>query len=274
MLRDEIADQLVFATVKITCRNDLEDWSGTGFFMVRPSTDKSDIIKLVTNRHVMEGSTSADIILITSNPNGTPNNTEQVNIHFDGVQNYCTYHSDPTIDICTVDITDGLKALEDNGIQAYFKCISTNMIVTDSGLEDLTPIEDVIMIGYPNSISDTVNNKPVVRSGITATDIKLNYNGKHEFIIDAACFPGSSGSPVFLRKDGLAKEKNENGSITLAIKPKYAFLGILYAGPTIAVDGNIVIKNIPTATVPMAEIKTMMNLGYVIKAEKVLEMIV
>lgn len=274
MLKDEIADQLVFSTVKITSKNDLQSWSGTGFFVIRPYTDRADVIRLVTNRHVMEGANSADIILTRSNPDGTPNNSKHVNIHFDGVQKYCTYHSDPTIDICAVDITDGLKALEDNGMPAYIKCISTKMIVSASGLESLTSIEDVIMIGYPNSISDTVNNKPVVRSGITATDLKLNYNGKCEFMIDVACFPGSSGSPVFLRKNGLEKETKADGSLTLAIKPRYAFLGILYAGPTIAVDGNIVIKNIPTSTIPMAEIQTMMNLGYVIKAEKVLEMVV
>lgn len=274
MIKDEIADQLVFATVKIACKNDSQTWFGTGFFMVRPYTDRADVIKLLTNRHVMEGANSTDITLTRSNPDGTPNNTEHVNIHFDEVQKYCTYHSDPTIDICAVDITDGFRALEDNGMPAYLKCISTEMIISDSGLESLTPIEDVIMIGYPNSISDTVNNKPVVRSGITATDLKLNYNGKYEFMIDAACFPGSSGSPVFLRKDGLEKETNEDGSLTLAIKPQYAFLGILYAGPTITVDGNIVIKNIPTSAIPMAEIQTMMNLGYVIKAEKVLEMVV
>lgn len=92
-------------------------------------------------------------------------------------------------------------------------------------------------------------------------------------MIDMACFPGSSGSPVFLRKNGLEKETNEDSSVTLAIKPQYAFLGILYAGPTITVDGNIVVKDIPTAAVSMAEMQTMMNLGYVIKAEKVLEMI-
>lgn len=273
MLKDEIADQLVYATVKISSKNDLKSWAGTGFFMTRPYADKANVIKIVTNRHVMEHAKTADITLTRANPDGTPNNTEHVTLHFDGVQTFCQYHSDPAIDVCVVDIQEGLKALEAEGIMAYFKCISTNMIVTDSGLESLTPIEDVIMIGYPNAISDTANNRPVVRSGITATDLKLNYNGKCEFMIDMACFPGSSGSPVFLRKNGLEKETNEDSSVTLAIKQQYAFLGILYAGPTITVDGNIVVKDIPTAAVSMAEMQTMMNLGYVIKAEKVLEMV-
>lgn len=49
-------------------------------------------------------------------------------------------------------------------------------------------------------------------------------------------------------------------------------LGILYAGPTLTVDGKIVVKDIPTAAVPMAEMKTMMNLGYVIKIRKAIEL--
>lgn len=38
------------------------------------------------------------------------------------------------------------------------------------------------------------------RRGITATNINFDYNGKKEFVIDAACFPGSSGFPVFIWK--------------------------------------------------------------------------
>ena len=57
------------------------------------------------------------------------------------------------------------------------------MIVSPEGLKSLTPIEDVIMIGYPNAIMDEVNYKPVVRRGITATDLKNDYNGKSEFLM-------------------------------------------------------------------------------------------
>ena len=57
-------------------------------------------------------------------------------------------------------------------------------------------VEDVLMIGYPNGLWDTTHNMPIIRRGTIATDIKLDYNEKKEFVIDAACFPGSSGSPV------------------------------------------------------------------------------
>ncbi len=44
------------------------------------------------------------------------------------------------------------------------------------------------MIGYPNGIWDEANNMPIIRRGITATHPNFNYNGKPEFMIDAACF--------------------------------------------------------------------------------------
>lgn len=82
---------------------------------------------------------------------------------------------------------------------------------------------------------------------------------------------GSSGSPVFLRKTGLEKELND-GNLTLGVSASYSLLGILYAGPTLTVDGKIVVKDIPTAAVPMAEMKTMMNLGYAMKIRKAVEL--
>jgi hypothetical protein len=48
------------------------------------------------------------------------------------------------------------------------------------------------MVGYPNGLWDTANNFPLIRRGVTATHIKNNYNGKSEFVIDIACYGGSS----------------------------------------------------------------------------------
>ncbi len=53
------------------------------------------------------------------------------------------------------------------------------------------------MVGYPVGLWDSVNNMPILRRGSTATLLDWTYEGRQEFVIDAACFPGSSGSPVF-----------------------------------------------------------------------------
>ena len=270
MLRDEIADQLIYATTRITGINGINQWYGTGFFMIDTKDDNSEKIALITNKHVVKDAKSIIVHLVLTNADGSPDDKNHLDLCINDVQSICEYHPD-NIDVCLINVGEVLSSVISKGNSIYYKCISTKMIVSEEGFRSLTPIEDVIMIGYPNAIMDNVNYKPVVRSGITATDIKNDYNGKPEFMIDVACFPGSSGSPVFLHKQGLVQENTKNG-ITIAIKPSYAFLGILHAGPTISVDGKIVIKNIPTNTIPIAEMNTMMNLGYVIKASKVIEM--
>ena len=74
-------------------------------------------------------------------------------------------------------------------------------------MDEIDAIEDIIFIGYPNGIWDSVNNMPILRKGSTATHPCLNYNGKKEFMIDAACFPGSSGSPVLIFNENGYKDK-------------------------------------------------------------------
>ncbi|MFZ7230474.1 hypothetical protein, partial [Avibacterium avium] len=128
---------------------------------------------------------------------------------------------------------------------------------------------ELFMVGYPNGLWDEINNQPIVRRGITATDPKLDYNGKKEFLIDAACFPGSSGSPIFQYTEGA---KSDIHGITFYPGGYLKLLGVLYAGPMFGIDGNIQIKEIPTSTIPIAHSRIPMNLGLVIKIEKLLEM--
>ena len=53
-------------------------------------------------------------------------------------------------------------------------------------MSELSAIEEIIMIGYPVGIWDSANNMPIVRKGITATRPDIDYEGRKEFMIDAA----------------------------------------------------------------------------------------
>ena len=122
------------------------------------------------------------------------------------------------------------------------------------------------MIGYPNGLWDQLHNLPIIRKGITATHPKLKLNGKPEFLIDAACFPGSSGSPVFLANIG--SYVSPNGS--LCTGSRVALLGTLYAGPQHTTTGEIVVVDVPTDTKSIAVGSIPNNLGYVIQASELL----
>jgi hypothetical protein len=86
-------------------------------------------------------------------------------------------------------------------------------------------------------------------------------------MIDAACFPGSSGSPVFLYSNGSYVTKS--GSSVLG--RRFFFLGILYAGPQYTDNGEIKIKIIPDRTDTSVTTNIPINLGNVIRSSKLLD---
>ena len=270
MIKDTVADLLIYSTARIKCSDGNEISLGTGFFMSHRHNDQF-YTALVTNKHVVRGYTTANIELVRKDENGSPKDTDHITITLNNLQERCKYHPEKDTDICLIFFNDKIKELENQGLAPYYKCIGDNMILYPDDYASLTAIEDIIMIGYPSGIMDETNCKPVVRKGITATSLKLDYNGKPIFMIDAACFPGSSGSPVFLKKTGLEQEVTDGG-FTLGVSAAYSLLGILYAGPTIKIDGKIVVKDIPTRAVPTAQMSTTMNLGYVVKARKAVEL--
>lgn len=63
-------------------------------------------------------------------------------------------------------------------------------------------LEHLTIIGYPDGLWDESNNLPLVRKGITASSLHYDFNGTPCFVMDAAIFGGSSGSPVFVYNEG------------------------------------------------------------------------
>jgi hypothetical protein len=138
-------------------------------------------------------------------------------------------------------------------------------------LEEPNAVEEVLMVGYPNGLWDAKNNFPLMRRGITASHPAVDYdvNGGATTVIDMACFPGSSGSPVFIYDNGSYVDKK--GNVNLGAS-RTILLGVRYSCPTIQADGSIVIKDIPTVNTPVPQLNLMMNLGYIIKAGELKEL--
>ena len=155
------------------------------------------------------------------------------------------------------------------GHRFFYVPLDKSLIPNQTELEDLGALEDVIMIGYPNGIWDPANNMPIVRRGVTATHPNLNYEGRREFMIDAACFPGSSGSPVFLYNNG--SWTNRAGGMVMG-GTRVKLLGLLYAGPEHTASGEVRIINVPTQQRAIAISTIPNNLGLIIKAGRLLEM--
>lgn len=175
-----------------------------------------------------------------------------------------THHPEPEIDLCAMPIAPLLREAESKGRSVFYISLDDSLIPTDSELQELDLLEEITMVGYPNGLWDRKNNMPVFRKGATATHPALDWNGKPEFMIDAACFPGSSGSPVLLYNTGGFTDKR--GNVVLG-GARLKLLGVLYAGPQHMADGQIEMVPVQTVAKPVVHTAIPLNLGLVVKAK-------
>lgn len=262
------SELLTYNTIRIKCElHNGEIATGTGFlFRFGVDGDLSTPL-LVTNKHVVEGAKVGRLQLNMADSTGKLLPGQHKSFQVDNFEQQWILHPDDNIDLCVMPIGPLINLVRNQGQDVFFVMLDYSLILSDQELLDLNPIEDIVMIGYPNGIWDAVNNAPIVRQGITATHPGIDYEARSEFMIDAACFPGSSGSPVFLFNAGMYQLKL--GETVAGNRLK--LLGILYAGPQYTATGEIQIVNVPTQQRVVAFSQIPINLGFVIKAKKLLD---
>lgn len=99
--------------------------------------------------------------------------------------------------MCALPIAELHRDAETRGKRLFYIALAASVTATPALFAELAALEDIVMIGYPTGIWDSKNNMPIIRKGVTATPPNQDYEGRAEFMIDAACFPGSSGSRCF-----------------------------------------------------------------------------
>lgn len=260
----DISELLTYSTIRIECTLAGGARStGTGFFFAFAKTEATHKPAIVTNKHVVRGAEEALLLFHESNPDGSPHPSSSCRIKVEDFSRCWIDHPDPDVDLCILPCAHILRDMESSGRKPFHAPLEPVLIPSKAEIDDLTAVEEILMIGYPNGIWDSANNQPIVRRGITATHPAKDYEGRREFMIDAACFPGSSGSPVVLYNNGSYPVR---GGIAMGTRVK--LLGILYAGPQHSARGDIVIETIPTVDRPVAISRIPNNLGLVIRSER------
>ena len=266
-----IPNVLAFTTVRLECTTSNQECAiGTGFHLKFGNSGESI---LVTNKHVVDKAIKGKVsFTVSSNESREPEIGNYFEAVLENLAQTWIPHPDPTVDLAAIPIS-GLKARYDKNhsqSQVFLPPIVESLIPSRTELEEMRLIEDVIMVGYPIGLWDSVNNLPVVRRGITATHPGISFEGRTEFLIDCACFPGSSGSPVFRYTPELPVRGS--GGITITGGgAQLALLGVLYAGPQYSVDGIIAPVNIPTMSSEVSKTNVPINIGMVIRSERLLE---
>lgn len=264
-----LTEQLSYCTVRIAVEySDGRQGTGTGFFYQFLDDGKQHVPAIVTNKHVVQDGVRARLFFNLADEAGDPRLKTHYWIGLENLAGSWLPHPDPAIDLCVLPLAIAIETIRAEGRIPFYRTITPSILLSVEERADLGALEPVLMVGYPIGLWDSVNNLPILRRGVTATHPAIDYDGRPEFVIDAACFPGSSGSPVLLyNESGYLKR---DGSIMMT-GPRLRLLGILYGGPQLTVDGQIIVADVPTAQVPVALSRVPINLGYVIKAEKLLE---
>lgn len=263
------SEKLMHSTIRIEILDNYDNLvsTGTGFFFSFEFNENQRVLTLVTNKHVVENSNRGKLVFTIASSNYKPQYGKKFSYSIDNFENNFIPHPDPNVDLCIMPIQpilDDAKSKYNNDF--FFVSLDETVIPSPKQIKELSVLEDIIMIGYPNGLWDEVNNLPIIRRGVTAVHPKFNYNNKTDIVIDAACFPGSSGSPVCIFNQGSYTTGN-----AVNIGNRFFLLGILYAGPQHTAIGEIRTVTIPTAITPIAQTNIMINIGYAVKSRRLLD---
>jgi hypothetical protein len=262
------ATRVALCTTRLECTGAGVRSFGTGYHYLFVAPGDDAIPTIITNKHVVNGATQIRVELQLMPVGGDNEVKEDGSVAgevrypmiLEALDSLVVPHPDPAIDLCAIligPVTNSLPA----GLALKNYNLSRSMHISEDDAKYIRPVEPVLMIGYPNGLWDQVNNRPLARQGLTASHPLIKWMGSRQFVIDAACFPGSSGSPVFLYEDGMYRVGHDG--YTPGTRAR--LLGTLWGGPTITAEGRLEPRAIPTSTnVPVVPL--MMNLGYVIHA--------
>lgn len=261
-----LASSLLFTTARIECStSNGEIRVGTGAYVFFAQTNNLSAPTLVTCKHVIEGATEGHIT-VTVQSITNEYDEQRLNLRVPNFDSRWVRHPQQEIDLVALPLAGLMNELAAKGQKIKMLPIGSHICPTPERMEDLGPLMPLAMVGYPIGLWDQKNNLPILRRGVAATDPTEDYNGKREFLIDSACFPGSSGSPVFIYEEGFIYERRQ-----AKYGHRLTFLGILYGGPEYTKEGKLIVKNIPTRLEPRSETTIPVNLGYITRYDVVME---
>lgn len=255
-----ISEQLLYNTVRLET---LDGASGTGFFF-NFKFEKGLVPVLITNKHVINDNKNETMkFFLHLGKDGEPFE-ENFEVVFQTL-----WHFHPTHDLCFTFVNPLFEEVKHRtGKDVFFIANDETLIFDKTKLNELTALEEVVMIGYPAGIWDKLHNFPNFRKGYTGSHPAYDFNENGIGVVDMACFPGSSGSPIYILNENGYSDKKGNNYIG---QSRLIFLGVLFAGPTMNANGNISVVEIPTKQEIISNTKIMINLGNYVKSYELIK---
>ena len=184
------------------------------------------------NRHVVDNMDACSFTVHNTKLN-RPTNDNLITVDIQRFQE--KVHRHPTEDLAIINVVEEVNTLNSNGTPPFIIHMDAKNIPSQDVLETLSPIEEVLTVGYPGGYFDASHGVPLFHSGHTATPLYLPftsqiigddkttaYHNNKTFLIDFTTWGLASGSPVFVY--------NTNGYIDRAGTPHYLQQRLLLVG--------------------------------------------
>lgn len=256
-----ISERMMFNTVRLVAS---DRSSGTGYFY-NFVIDNKIVPVIITNKHVVNYNSNETMTFYLHLRNGENESNEsyQVTLTLNWI-----FHSKKDLCFCFVNpVFEFVK--KQTGKDVFYIAIDETILPSQKMLEELSALEELVMVGYPIGLWDKNNNFPIFRKGYTASHPAIDFNESGIGLVDMACFPGSSGSPIYILNEGGYKDKV--GNLNWG-QSRIIFIGTLFSGPIYDATGKLVVTDIPTSNqVVESHTGVMVNLGYYIKSSEILE---
>lgn len=266
---ESVSNQLLYSTTRVIgLKASGRESVGTAFFFRFAPDSQRSIPTLVTNKHVIAGCVRGEFFLHealgaasgVAGPSGS-----SFSITVDNFQKAWVMHPHPNVDLCAMPFEPLRRLAATHGKEVFMCSLHDSLIPEQSTVDGLSAMEEVVMVGYPIGLWDSKNNFPILRRGKTASHPAIDFQGQPQGLVDMACFPGSSGSPILIA--------NEGGFATsqgFSVGTRVHMLGVLYAGPRYKADGTIQVVQIPTQSVAVTSTHIPIHLGYYVKSRELL----
>ena len=256
-----ISERMMFNTVRLVAS---DRSSGTGYFY-NFVIDNKIVPVIITNKHVVNYNSNETMTFYLHLRNGENESNEsyQVTLTLNWI-----FHSKKDLCFCFVNpVFEFVK--KQTGKDVFYIAIDETILPSQKMLEELSALEELVMVGYPIGLWDKNNNFPIFRKGYTASHPAIDFNESGIGLVDMACLPGSSGSPIYILNEGGYKDKV--GNLNWG-QSRIIFIGTLFSGPIYDATGKLVVTDIPTSNqVVESHTGIMVNLGYYIKSSEILE---
>ncbi len=267
------ADQLMFSTTKILLQADDGSavGSGTGFLYDFSPISGTSLPCIISNKHVLTKTPRCSFSITRKADDSLgPDLSQHFEIAVNNLQQRVIGHPDPAIDIAILPI---YPILNEKGLSIsslFYTTLNEMLIPTPEVMQTLSAGEDILTVGYPSGVLDSVHNLPIFHRGITATPPYVRYNGEDNFLIDVTTWQGSSGSPVFIyNPSGWIDPVRHITNLT----PRVLLVGIVYGVLEVGINGNVTIQQVPGFPTPGMTVTTKVptNIGACVNASVLLD---